>query len=95
MSRLGLGKERKEIHGNALCSLLWKGRVFEALSYLEVMIDTKKQEVLSEFCAYLEKHKSEICNYERRQAAGKTIGSGRGEKANDQLVAGRQKKKAA
>lgn len=94
LSRLGLDKESKGIHGNALCSLLWKGDVLDGLTYLEKRIDTKKQEILNEFCAYLEKHKAEICNYEQRQAAGKTIGSGRGEKANDQLVANRQKKKA-
>jgi hypothetical protein len=42
----------------------------------------------------LTKHQAEIIDYEKRQKAGKTIGSGRCEQANDALVAHRQKKKA-
>lgn len=43
---------------------------------------------------YLLKHQSEICDYGKRQTLGKAIGSDRGEKANDQLIAYRQKKKS-
>jgi len=41
----------------------------------------------------LEKHRREIIDYERRQQAGKSIGSGRMEKAVDQVIGSRQKKK--
>jgi hypothetical protein len=39
------------------------------------------------------KHHDEIINYQQRKKIGKPIGSGRGEKANDLIVAHRQKKK--
>jgi len=42
---------------------------------------------------YLQKHAEEIIDYGRRQKAGKPIGSGRMEKAVDQVVGMRQKKK--
>ncbi len=52
--------------------------------------NTAKRE---ELFAYLTKPTSEIIHYEKRKATGKKIGSGRVEKANDVLVAHRQKKK--
>ena len=42
---------------------------------------------------YVEKHQAEIIDYERRQKAGKPIGSGRMEKAVDQVIGARQKSK--
>ena len=51
-----------------------------------------KQPFLEEFQNYLLKHKTEIIDYDTRyRIMGKSIGSGRGEKANDQIVAMRQK----
>lgn len=94
LSQMALPKSLKTTCGEDLCYLLWRGQVGEAIGYLEYLVHTKKTGVVCEFQAYLEKHKAEICNYQKRQEAGKTIGSGRGEKANDQLVACRQKKKA-
>jgi len=41
----------------------------------------------------LEKHQLEIINYERRTQIGKSIGSGRVEKAVDQVIGQRQKHK--
>ena len=41
----------------------------------------------------MSKHQPEIINYQRRQKAGKSIGSGRVEKAVDLVVGHRQKKK--
>ncbi len=40
---------------------------------------------------YLEKHATEIIDYERRAAVGKAIGSGRMEKAVEQVIGRRQK----
>jgi hypothetical protein len=45
-----------------------------------------------ELIGYLEKHQAEIIDYKRRQATGKTIGSGRMEKAVDQVIGHRQKR---
>jgi hypothetical protein len=41
---------------------------------------------LSDLVCYLEKHRSEIIDYGRRQEAGKVIGSGRMEKGVDQVI---------
>ncbi len=57
-------------------------------------INVKNKEVLEQLITYLEKHKAEIIDYDKRKKAGKTLGSGRGEKANDQLIGRRQKDKA-
>jgi hypothetical protein len=48
---------------------------------------------MQELSGYLEKHYSEIINYERRSRAGRTIGSGRMEKGVDLTVGQRQKNK--
>lgn len=54
----------------------------------------RNPEKWSELIGYLEKHQSEIINYNRRRLVGKTIGSGRMEKGVDLTVGRRQKKKA-
>ena len=41
----------------------------------------------------MERQQGEIIDYERRQKAGKSIGSGRMEKGVDQVIGYRQKKK--
>ncbi len=46
-----------------------------------------------ELICYLEKHQSEIINYNRRSRAGQTIGSGRQELGVDLTVGQRQKNK--
>ncbi len=51
--------------------------------------DAKKQALVT----YLDKHTAEIIDYERRQQAGKVIGSGRMEKGVDQVIGWRQKHK--
>ena len=48
---------------------------------------------LGDLVGYLDKHAEEIIDYERRQQAGKVIGSGRMEKCVDQVVGHRQKGK--
>lgn len=94
LSRLGLAKDIKQKHIDEVCHYLWRGQVREALHYTDVVITTTRPQILEELQNYLLKHESEICNYDKRQKAGKVIGSGKGEKANDTLVANRQKKKA-
>ena len=93
-SRLNLNKAEKEKHTEKMLAYLWLGQTQEALIYSDKMIKTSQNKTLEDLQNYLFKHQQEICNYAKRQTLGKTIGSGRGEKANDQLVANRQKKKA-
>ncbi len=85
------GAERERMEGRVL-SLLWRGRVSEALSYLR-SVWARREEALSSLVLYLENHALEIIDYERRAKAGKAIGSGRMEKAVDRAVGVRQKKK--
>ena len=83
--------EGERMEGRVL-SLLWRGRDSEALSYLR-SVKARREEALSSLVLYLENHASEIIDYERRAKAGKTIGSGRMEKAVDLVVGIRQKDK--
>lgn len=92
-SRLGLSKSVKESHVTEILQYLWNGQPINALIYSDVMIETKNVPILEELQQYILKHQDEICNYGHRKVIGKIIGSGKGEKANDQLVAHRQKKK--
>lgn len=94
LSRLQLSKELKKYHKGCICYYLWHGRVWEALMHIDLNIQTTKKDIVEELLTYLQKHEGEICNYDKRKKAGKVIGSGKGEKANDLLVANRQKKKA-
>ncbi len=93
LSRLGLHKTIKEAHIKEILGYLWHGKPIEVLIYTDQMIETKNIFILQELQDYILKHQNEICNYEKRQKfAGKVIGLDRGEKANDIIVAHRQKK---
>jgi hypothetical protein len=72
--------------------LLWRGEVNTALVKLHGYI-YRNAVKWEELVNYLVKNESHLIDYARRQGAGKTIGSGRMEKAGDLLVARRQKEK--
>ncbi len=93
MSMIAINKTLKELYIKDLGALLWRGKAEEALNYLAQITEVKNQDKLEELVGYIQKHQSEIIDYYTRQLAGKTIGSGRCEKANDIIVANRQKKK--
>ena len=93
MGSLARNQAEKSEHLNFLFSNLWQGKAAAAIEYLNHQIQTKNHEALKELITYLSKHQSEIINYQRRQQAGKPIGSGRVEKAVDLVVGRRQKKK--
>lgn len=93
MSSAARSKTEKEAHIGELLKLLWRGRTKEALGYLHTQVETKSEKWLAALCTYLEKHESEIIDYERRQKVGKSIGSGRMEKGVDQVIGARQKSK--
>jgi hypothetical protein len=54
------------------------------LDYLKNTVEAKNEEKRVELITYLEKHKTEIIEYDRRKKAGKSIGSGYIEKGCDQ-----------
>jgi hypothetical protein len=92
LSMVAHSKAERERLERRVSELLWRGRVSEVLSYLRD-VPARREEALSSLLLYLENHASEIIDYERRAKAGKPIGSGRMEKAVDQTVGPRQKKK--
>jgi hypothetical protein len=93
MSMIAPNKTLKVQYCKELKALLWYGKVADAIAYIEAIDQVKNEQKLKELRDYLEKHQHEIINYDLRKKAGKTIGSGRCEKANDLIVAHRQKKK--
>lgn len=93
MSMIARTKDEKTIHLKALLSELWHGRTEAALTYLRSQVIPRNREKWQELITYVEKHQHEIVDYERRRQAGKSIGSGRVEKAVDQVIGYRQKRK--
>jgi len=92
MSMIACTKADKEQHVGQLLFHLWRGDVGAALTYLR-QVQVRNVQKQEELIHYLEKHAHEIIDYECRQKAGKTIGSGRMEKGCDQVIGNRQKKK--
>lgn len=93
MSQIAPTKAQKQAYATTLIGLLWKGQVGPSLDYLQTEVRAKNEQKKQELIEYLTKHQLEIIDYDRRKNAGKTIGSGCVEKANDLIVAHRQKKK--
>jgi hypothetical protein len=93
MSMIARNKAEKLTHLRELFPHLWHGRVDAALNYLRTKVQHRNADKLAELVGYLEKHRIEIIDYERRKQAGKSIGSGRIEKGVDQVIGCRQKKK--
>lgn len=92
MSMIAQSKTEKTTHLKVLLSDLWHGRTQAALDYLQQVVP-RNREKWQELITYLEKHRHEIVDYERRRQARKSIGSGRVEKAVDQVIGYRQKRK--
>lgn len=95
MSRLGLNKATKSAYATKILDELWCGNIVDCLVFMEQeylpLIRLDKRTIFEDLLGYLNKHKDEIIDYRTRYIIPKTIGSGRGEKANDQIVAIRQK----
>jgi hypothetical protein len=83
-------KEDKLIHSTDILNYLWQGKTVEAIAYLQ-KIKAKNESSKEMLITYLTKNENTIIDYKKRQENGKIIGSGRTEKANDTLVAKRQK----
>ena len=93
MSMIARTAADRETHLELIFGQLWRGRTDAVVTYLRTQVNSKNPEKLSELIGYLQKHQSEIIDYQRRQQAGKTIGSGRIEKCCDQVIGHRQKNK--
>lgn len=92
MALKGNKKERHEIR-HTLDGMLWAGNTDDAINYLGTMDDgnVKNALKLQEAIAYLERKKPYICCYALRDILGYRNSSNPAEKANDIVVASRQK----
>jgi hypothetical protein len=71
---------------------LWRGEVSAAIACLEAYRpETRSEEWLDKLIAYLREREPYIPHYGERRRTSQYIGSGQVEKANDQIVAQRQK----
>jgi hypothetical protein len=93
MSMIARNKPEKSEHLKFLFDHLGRGDTQKSLDYLNRQVKARNSQKLAELIGYLEKHPPEIINYQRRQQAGKSIGSGRMEEGVDLVVGHRQKKK--
>lgn len=86
------GREAKDALLSSLKRKLWYGKVADALSLLKAYgPQTRNEKRLDELIGYLRKHQEEIPDYNERRIHCQFNGSGHVEKANDLLVARRQK----
>jgi len=86
-------KEQKKDDTQNLLRMLWVGNVKEAASYLNELDESriKSSYWLGELIGYLERKEPQIVCYALRQSFGLRVSSNMVEKANDILVAQRQK----
>ena len=85
-------REEKQRLVRHLCRRLWAGQVDAAISVLEGYRQHAKDAVAVDgLIAYLQARADWIPNYRQRRREQQYIGSGQVEKANDLLVARRQK----
>ncbi len=73
---------------------MWVGNTAQAQTYLKDLDSglLRSKNRVQELCQHIEKHSAEIPCYALRKELGLKISSSAGEKANDLVVAGRQKK---
>jgi hypothetical protein len=91
-SQICRGKVAKAQFLRRLCRQVWRGNVPAALAVLEAERPVTKDEAkLDELMAYLQARQAWIPNYRQRRLERKYIGSAHVEKANDLIVARRQK----
>jgi hypothetical protein len=91
-SRIGRGKVAKAQLLLRLYRRLWRGDVAAAIALLEAeRPQARNVEVLETLIAYLQARQQWIPNYRQRRIDQQYIGSGHVEKANDLIVARRQK----
>jgi hypothetical protein len=87
------GKKTRTELLKGLLSILWLGKVDVAIEYLKSLDSSKikNKEHIENLIAYFERNWSYIPCYALRKKLGLRVSSNRGEKANDMIVAKRQK----
>lgn len=87
------GKEKRNDILQKLLRILWVGNVVEAIAYLHNLdADVlRPKNRIDDLCQYIEKHREHIPPYALRAKLGLRNSSNRVEKANDIVVAHRQK----
>src|SRR5512144_1521778 len=91
-SRICRSREAKQQLLQRLECRLWCGKVAAAIDVLDAYRpEAMSEDVLDSFIAYLQAREPSIPNYRQRRIERKYIGSGHAEKANDLIVARRQK----
>ena len=87
------GKEKRNVILQKLLRILWVGNVDEALAYLQNLDGNTLRPTnrIEDLCQYIEKHRNHIPTYALRAELGLRNSSNRVEKANDLVVAQRQK----
>jgi hypothetical protein len=95
LSRLGGDKVARKALRQQVCRALWRGQVDQALLALAQFRPQVAQAegALEELIEYLQRHREAMPNYGERRRQRRYIGSGTAEKANDLLVARRQKRR--
>ena len=73
---------------------MWESKTPQVLTYLGTQVQAQNPDRLQALITYLHNPAHEIIDYQRRQQAGKSIGSGRVEQAVDQVIGRRQKDNA-
>lgn len=93
LSMSAKGKEKRNEILQKLLRILWVGNVDEALAYLRSLDGTvlRPKNRIGDLCQYIEKHREHIPPYALRAELGLRNSSNRVEKANDLVVAQRQK----
>ena len=92
-SRLCQGREAKRLFVRRLLRRLWAGNVSGAIRFLQrYRRQARDAERLDELIAYLEARRAWIPDYWQRRRQQQYVGSGHVEKANEVLVARRQKR---
>jgi len=94
--RLSMAMKGKDFRNEAVkdvLSILWAGNVEDAVKYLKSIDDNKirNKAEIERLIGYFDKNWSYIPCYALRQKLGLRVSSNRGEKANDLVVAKRQK----
>jgi hypothetical protein len=92
MTQIAPNKTVKEQANQCIINALWKGLTQEAIAYIQ-QIKAKNVIKQDELIGYLQKNENYIIKYDERKKINKLIGSGRGEKQNDIIIAKRQKEK--
>ena len=88
------GKAAKKEFLGYILNKLWQGRIYDVLIYLEgYRENTKNKSILDSLIFYLAGRAEYIPNQKERRLHRKYTGSGHVEKANDLIVARRQKHK--